>query len=162
MLARAAARAQIPYILSGASLTRMEEVRTAGPTSWFQAYVPGEAEPVAALVDRVEAAGFETLVVTVDTAVHGQHELAAQHGFRSPVRLGPRLAWQGISRPGWLRDVVLRDRLGGTRFRFENMDAGPGSARVLVNPRARHRPPRRLVVVPSRDYPAALARAAGD
>lgn len=125
-LARAAADAEIPFILSGASLTRMEEVKAAGATSWFQAYVPGEADRIAALVDRVEAAGFDTLVITADTAVHPKHERAARHGFRSPVKPSLGLAWQGLSRPGWLRRVLLRDRLAALRFRFENMDAGQG------------------------------------
>lgn len=125
-LARAAGAAGIPYILSGASLTTMEEVRAAGPTSWFQAYIPGEPDRIAALVDRVEAAGFETLVITADTAVHPKHERSARHGFRSPVRFSPALAWQGLSHPGWLWRVLLRDRAAATRFRFENMDAQTG------------------------------------
>jgi L-lactate dehydrogenase (cytochrome) len=126
VLARAAAGAGLPFILSGASLTAMEEVRAAGSTSWFQAYIPGEDDRIAALVDRVEAAGFDTLVITADTAVHGQHELAARHGFRSPVRIGSGLAWQGLSHPRWLWQVLGRDGMAGTRLRFENMDAIPG------------------------------------
>lgn len=125
-LARAAADADIPFILSGASLTPMEEVRAAGATSWFQAYVPGEADRIARLIDRVEAAGFDTLVITADTAVHPKHERAARHGFHSPVKPSLGLAWQGLSRPGWLRRVLLRDRLAALKFRFENMDAGQG------------------------------------
>jgi len=41
VLARAAAKERIPMIMSGASLTRLEEVRAAGATAWFQAYLPG-------------------------------------------------------------------------------------------------------------------------
>lgn len=125
-LARAAAEAGIPFILSGASLTPMEDVRKAGATSWFQAYVPGEPDRIAALVNRVEAAGFDTLVITADTAVHPKHERAARHGFRSPVKPNLDLAWQGLSRPGWLWHVMLRDRLAALKFRFENMDAQLG------------------------------------
>lgn len=125
-LARAAAEAGIPFILSGASLTPMEEVRKAGATSWFQAYVPGEVDRISALVDRVEAAGFDTLVITADTAVHPKHERAARHGFRSPVTPSFGLAWQGLIRLGWLRRIILRDRLAALKFRFENMDAGQG------------------------------------
>ncbi|PTM39511.1 alpha-hydroxy acid oxidase [Bosea sp. 124] len=126
VLARAAAKAGLPCILSGASLTPMEAVRTAGPTSWFQAYIPGEDDRIGALVDRVEAAGFDTLVITADTAVFGQHEVAARHGFRSPVTFGPAMAWQGLSHPRWLWQVLGRDGFAGTRLRFENADATPG------------------------------------
>ena len=65
-------------------------------------------------------------MITADTAVHPKHERAARHGFRSPVRPNLDLAWQGLSRPGWLRRVLLRDRLAALQFRFENMDAGQG------------------------------------
>src|SRR5690606_37083249 len=42
-IAGAAEQAGIPYVLSGASLTRMERVAKAAPTcGWFQAYIPGE------------------------------------------------------------------------------------------------------------------------
>lgn len=134
-LASAAAAAGIPFILSGASLTRMEDVKASGATAWFQAYIPGEESRIDALLDRVEAAGFDTLVVTADTAVHPKHERAARHGFRSPVFPGPSLAWQGLVRPRWVWQILLRDGMAGTRFHFENMDAGRGPAvlsRTLV------------------------------
>jgi L-lactate dehydrogenase (cytochrome) len=54
VVARAAAEANIPMILSGAALTTLEQVKQAGPIAWFQAYLPGEAAPIAALLDRVE------------------------------------------------------------------------------------------------------------
>ena len=43
VFAQAAAAANIPMILSAASLIRLEEVRAAGPTAWYQAYLPGDA-----------------------------------------------------------------------------------------------------------------------
>ena len=61
-----------PMIMSGTSLIRMEEVARPTLHAWFQAYVPGEPERILALLDRVERAGFGTLVVTVDTPVVGQ------------------------------------------------------------------------------------------
>jgi L-lactate dehydrogenase (cytochrome) len=126
VLAKAAAQAGLPFILSGASLTPMEEVRAAAP-SWFQAYLPGEESRVHALIDRVEAAGFQTLVLTADTAVHPLHERAARHGFASPIRKTDlKLVWQGIIRPTWVWKVLLRNRMAGLNFRFENMDASAG------------------------------------
>jgi len=135
LFAQAAARARLPFILSGASLTRLEEVRQAGATSWFQAYIPGDETRILPLVERVERAGFDTLVVTVDTAVHGQHEFAARHGFRSPVRPTADLAWQGVTRPVWLWRVLLRSLLTRNAPHFENMDAERGPpvfSRTLV------------------------------
>src|SRR5262247_1108702 len=51
VLARTAAASNIPMIMSGASLTRLEDVRAAGRTSWFQAYLPGEDEAIRTLVE---------------------------------------------------------------------------------------------------------------
>ncbi|WP_108659619.1 alpha-hydroxy acid oxidase [Acuticoccus kandeliae] len=127
VLAEAARNAGIPFILSGASLTPMEEVARAAPSSWFQAYLPGEDARINGLVDRAEAAGFGTLVLTADTAVHPLHERAARHGFVSPVRKGDlTLLWQGITHPAWLWNVFLRNRMAALRYRFENMDAVAG------------------------------------
>ena len=71
VLARCAAQSNIPMIMSGASLSRLEDVRAAGSTAWFQAYLPGETKPITELVERVAAAGFDTLVLTVDVPVGG-------------------------------------------------------------------------------------------
>ena len=63
-LARAAAAAGLPFVLSGSSLTRMEDVVKANPKAWFQAYLPGEEDRIRALIARVRTAGFGTLVLT--------------------------------------------------------------------------------------------------
>src|SRR4051812_24210945 len=52
LLASVAADLNIPMIQSGASLTRLEEVKEAGRTAWFQAYLPGEPEIIIPLVER--------------------------------------------------------------------------------------------------------------
>ena len=53
LLAGAAARANIPAVLSGASLTRLEDVAQAAPGTWFQAYMPGDAARVVGWLGRV-------------------------------------------------------------------------------------------------------------
>src|SRR6478672_11155896 len=100
--ARAAMAANIPMVLSATSLIRMEEICTACPQTWFQAYIPGEHERIAALVDRVAAAGFGTLVVTVDTQISANRENNVRTGFSTPLRPSLRLTWDGLVRPHWL------------------------------------------------------------
>jgi len=121
VLARAAAEANIPMILSGAALTPLESVRKEGHTAWFQAYLPGETDTITQLVERVERAGYETLVLTVDVAVTANRENNIRSGFHTPLRPTLRLAWDGIVRPRWLFGMLLRTLLLHGMPHFENM-----------------------------------------
>lgn len=124
--AQAAQAANVPMILSATSLIRMEDVCTACPGTWFQAYMPAPAK-VPALVDRVEAAGFETLVVTVDVAVLSNRENQVRAGFHTPLRPSLSLMWQGIVHPRWTLGTFLRTiALHGVPH-FENSQAERGA-----------------------------------
>ena len=46
VLARAAAAANVPMILSAASLIKLEDVRRANPAAWYQAYLAGDASRI--------------------------------------------------------------------------------------------------------------------
>ena len=123
VLARAAAAAGIPMIMSGASLTRLEDVRAAGATAWFQAYLPGETGPITRLLERVARSGFDTLVLTVDVPVSANRENNARSGFSRPLRPTLRLAWASALRPRWLFGMFLRTLLVDGMPHFENMGA---------------------------------------
>jgi L-lactate dehydrogenase (cytochrome) len=121
VLARAAAAANIPMILSGAALTKLEDVRKEGPTAWFQAYLPGETGPITELVERCARAGYDTFVLTVDVQVAANRENNVRSGFDTPLRPTLRLAWDGIIRPRWLFGMFLRTLLTQGMPHFENM-----------------------------------------
>src|SRR5438477_2529134 len=121
VLARAEAAAGIPTVMSGASRTRLEEVRAAGATSWFQAYLPGETGPITRLIERVAHAGFDTLVLTVDVPVSANRENNVRSGFSRPLRPTPRLAWESVLKPRWLVGMFLRTLLVDGMPHFENM-----------------------------------------
>jgi len=106
--ARAAQAANVPMIMSGTSLIRLEEVCTACPGTWFQAYLPGQPERNRKLIERVAAAGFETLVVTVDVSVLSNRENNVRAGFSAPLRPSWRLFWQGATHPRWSVGTFLR------------------------------------------------------
>lgn len=133
-LARAAREAGIPAILSGSSLTPLEEVAQAAPGTWFQAYLPGDEARILALLQRVRGAGYETLVVTVDIPVSANRENNVRNGFSTPLRPSLRLAWDGLTRPRWLAGTLLRTLLRHGMPHFENSFAERGapilSARV--------------------------------
>lgn len=133
VLARAAADAGVPMIMSGSSLIRLEEVASACPGTWFQAYLPGDEPRIGALIERVAAAGFRTLVITVDTPVSANRENNVRTGFSTPLRPTPRLFWDGITHPRWLFGTFLRTLLRHGMPHFENNYATRGAPIVSHN-----------------------------
>ncbi|WP_082557809.1 alpha-hydroxy acid oxidase [Methylobacterium sp. Leaf361] len=127
VLAQAAEAGQIPMIMSGSSLIPLEDVVAAAPSAWFQAYLPGEPDRIDALVDRVAAAGFGTLVLTVDTATLANRENNIRAGFSTPLRPSLRLAWEGISHPRWTVGTFLRTLVQHGIPHFENSYATRGA-----------------------------------
>jgi L-lactate dehydrogenase (cytochrome) len=126
VLAAAATQSNIPMIMSGSSLIRLEEVAEVAPGSWFQAYLPGEPDRIDALIDRVAAAGFKTLVLTVDVAILPSRENNIRAGFSTPLRPSLRLAWQGISHPAWSIGTFGRTIMSHGIPHFENSYATRG------------------------------------
>jgi L-lactate dehydrogenase (cytochrome) len=131
--AQGAMAMNIPMIMSGTSLIRLEDVRAAAPDTWFQAYLPGDPERLVALVDRVAAAGFRTLVVTVDVAILSNRENNVRAGFSTPLRPSLRLAWDGIVRPRWLFSTLLRTLVNQGMPHFENSFATRGAPIIARN-----------------------------
>jgi L-lactate dehydrogenase (cytochrome) len=121
VLARAAAKANIPMIMSGAALTPLEQLRQQGPTAWFQAYLPGEDDTITRMVERVARAGYDTLVLTVDVQVAANRENNVRSGFYTPLRPSLRLAWDGLIRPRWLLGMLARTLILHGMPHFENM-----------------------------------------
>ncbi|EJB06524.1 alpha-hydroxyacid dehydrogenase, FMN-dependent L-lactate dehydrogenase [Rhizobium leguminosarum bv. trifolii WSM597] len=133
VLAAGAAQVGIPMIMSGSSLIRLEEVVAAAPATWFQAYLPGEPERIDALVDRVAAAGFGTLLLTVDTATLPNRENNIRAGFSTPLRPSLALAWQGVSHPQWTIGTFLRTIARHGIPHFENSYATRGAPIIASN-----------------------------
>ncbi|WDZ96637.1 alpha-hydroxy acid oxidase [Herbaspirillum sp. WKF16] len=133
VLARAARAAGIPMIMSGSSLIPMESVAAQAPGSWFQAYLPGNAERISALIGRIGRAGFSTLVLSIDTAVLGNRENTIRAGFSTPLKPSLRLAFDGITRPRWLCGTMLRTLLNHGMPHFENSFAERGAPIIARN-----------------------------
>ncbi len=86
--ARAAAEAGTIYTLSTLATTSIEDVaRVCQGPRWFQLYVHKDRELTASLVTRAEAAGFQALVLTVDTPVLGRRIRDVRNGFGLPSGL---------------------------------------------------------------------------
>lgn len=133
VLAQAASAQGLPMIMSGSSLIPLEEVAKQSPQSWFQAYLPGQLEQVEALIGRVNRAGFQTLVITVDTQAQPKLEFARRSGFSAPLRPSLGLAMQGVLHPRWLFGTFLRTLLQHGMPHFENNYAHRGAAILSKN-----------------------------
>lgn len=125
--ARAARQRNIPMILSGSSLISLEDVIQANPNAWFQAYLKGDTGQIQEMLDRLREARYTTLVVTGDTPVQGNREDNVRAGFMTPIRPSARLAWQGLTRPGWSLGTFARTLLQHGMPTFVNAQVGPGS-----------------------------------
>ncbi len=102
LLAQAAATANIPYTLSTVAATTPEAVAPViGDNAWFQLYPPRDPDIRRDMLRRARAAGFETLVLTVDIPVASRRERQMHSGLTTPPRLTPRLLWQILQRPAW-------------------------------------------------------------
>jgi L-lactate dehydrogenase (cytochrome) len=126
VLARAAAAKNIPACLSAASLTQLETVRRNGSTLWFQGYWPGDQHRIDRMIDRVAAAGFDTLVLTVDVPVSGNRENNVRSGYSTPLAITPRLIRDCVTHPSWLFGTLGRTMLRTGMPYFENLDTERG------------------------------------
>lgn len=106
MLARAAAQAGVPFVLSTASNVRLEEVATRAQAPWLQLYVMSDRSMAEQLVRRARRAGCGALVLTVDVPVSGYRERDVRNGFKLPFRPGPGTLLNLCAHPGWLLRVA--------------------------------------------------------
>ena len=110
-LAKAAAARGIPLAMATGSVTPMEQLaEEAGGRLWFQLYMSGERELNYGVARRAHRAGFEALVVTVDSGFNpgGTRENWKRTGFDKPFELSPRTMLDLACHPGWLSRVILR------------------------------------------------------
>jgi L-lactate dehydrogenase (cytochrome) len=110
LAARAAGRAGTGYTLSTLSGTPMEEVRAAtGGPAWYQVYLCGGREASIKMLQRAKSAGFNALVVTIDTGVPGLRERDLRNGIKELLGRGisgiPYLG-QMMARPGWVAGML--------------------------------------------------------
>jgi isopentenyl diphosphate isomerase/L-lactate dehydrogenase-like FMN-dependent dehydrogenase len=108
-LARAAARAKIPFTLATGAMTSMEKIaREANFRLWFQLYVWKQRELSYQLIDRAKNNGFEALIVTTDTIVPPNREYNAKNGFSLPFHPTARFTLDIMRHPTWFATVLLK------------------------------------------------------
>ncbi|MFN3949784.1 alpha-hydroxy-acid oxidizing protein [Microbacterium sp.] len=128
--ASAAAAAGIPFTLSTLGTTSIEGVKAANPVgrNWFQLYVMNQREISFGLVERAAAAGFDTLMFTVDTPIAGARLRDKRNGFSIPPQLTLGTVVDAIPRPWWWIDFLTTPKL-----EFASLSATGGTVGELLN-----------------------------
>jgi L-lactate dehydrogenase (cytochrome) len=127
---RVAQRAGIPYALSTMGTTSIEDVAAAGPEArrWFQLYVWRDRAAGRDLMDRARRAGYDTLILTVDTPVAGARLRDARNGLTIPPTLTLRTLLDGAAHPAWWLDLFTTEPL-----RYASLSAAGSSVAELID-----------------------------
>ncbi len=132
-VARAAARAGIPYGLSTMGTRSIEEVAavSSGP-KWFQVYTWRDRRLVQDLLERAAAAGYEAIMLTVDAPVLGRRERDVRRGYTLPPKIGLDTIVDGILHPEWTLDFLRSEPITFASVTGDNAaDDGSASAVTL-------------------------------
>jgi L-lactate dehydrogenase (cytochrome) len=115
MLAGMARAAGIPYCLSSFACEGPEEVGPlAGENGWFQLYTISDLKAQDDIIERVDAAGFSALVITVDVPVNSTRERQRKAGLGRRPRMSFKQMMQVAARPQWALETA---RHGKPSFR---------------------------------------------
>ncbi len=117
-LAKAAAKFGVPFAMATGSITAMEKIaEVAGPAAggrlWFQLYMWRDRQLSYELVQRAHRAGWEALLLTVDTAVAPNREYNGRNGFSLPYQVNARSVLDMALHPAWMLGTMgayWRDR----------------------------------------------------
>ena len=128
--ARAAQRAGVTFTLSTMGTTSIEQVADEAPDAykWFQLYVWRDRAAGKDLIERARAAGFEALVLTVDTAVAGARMRDVRNGLTIPPALTPSTVLDAAVHPTWWFNLLTTEPLT-----FASLHEWHGTVAELVN-----------------------------
>jgi L-lactate dehydrogenase (cytochrome) len=129
-VARVAERVGLPYGLSTMGTTSLEDLAAAAPGArrWFQLYLWRDREASAGLVERARVAGYEALVLTVDTPVAGPRLRDVRNGFTIPPALSLRTMANAAVHPRWWIDLLTTPAL-----EFASLNSWGGTVAELAD-----------------------------
>lgn len=112
-LARAAARAGVPFTICSASTMDIEEIARAGGDLWFQLYMWADRSLSHDVIERAAGLGCSALLVTLDLPVPPNREYLHRNGFGTPFRLNARNTLDVLRHPRWLLGTMARYAVNG-------------------------------------------------
>ena len=123
MLARLAARDHVPLGVSTVASTAMEPlIETAEGHAWFQLYYSGDGAGTFKLVERAKAAGYETIILTVDVPEVGRRPRELRHGFTMPFKIGPKQFVDFALHPRWSLTSLFAGKPQMANFEMDGYD----------------------------------------
>lgn len=129
-VASVAGQVGIPYALSTLGTCTIEQVAEAAPEArkWFQLYVWRDRAPAEDLVTRAAAAGYDTLILTVDVPVAGARLRDVRNGLTIPPALSLRTFLDGAMHPNWWFNLFTTEPLT-----FASLESTEGTVAELIN-----------------------------
>ena len=108
ILAKAALKHNIPFVLSTVSTTSIERIGalTEG-RFWFQLYHPADNALRDDILDRAEAAGCRVLVILCDVPTFGYRPRDIRNGLAMPPKMTLRNILQIMGKPNWAIQTLL-------------------------------------------------------
>jgi len=123
-LARAAARAGVPFTLGTSNFAAVAEIKAiCGDLLWRQVYPPKDRSVLRHQVSTAKSAGVKVLVVTMDSPVLGNREYLRRGGWM-PGALSVRAKLQILKAPRYCFGTLLRYALRGGFPGMAHMPAG--------------------------------------
>ncbi len=128
--ARVAARVGLPYVLSTLATTSPEDLAAAAPRgdNWFQLYVWRDRAASKELLDRVAAAGYRVLVLTVDAPVAGVRLRDVRNGLTIPPAITVKTFLDAAVHPAWWFNLLTTEPL-----RFASFRSSDGTVAEFMN-----------------------------
>jgi L-lactate dehydrogenase (cytochrome) len=129
-VARVAERMGIPYGLSTLGTTSIEELAAAVPGArrWFQLYLMTDRGYGVELVDRARDAGYDTIILTVDTPVAGRRHRDVRNGLTIPPQLTPKTLADMAMHPRWWINLLTSEPLS-----FATLTSTEGTVADLIS-----------------------------
>jgi L-lactate dehydrogenase (cytochrome) len=127
-VARSAQRHGLPYTLSTMATTSIEDLSHAAADKtglWFQLYIHRDETLNKELISRADAAGYQGLMVTLDTVVPGHRIRDVRNGLVIPPALTASTLVSIASRPGYWTRMLL-----GPALEFANLPNQHANATV--------------------------------
>jgi L-lactate dehydrogenase (cytochrome) len=107
ILAKAAAKNNIPYILSTVSTSSIERIAELSQgKSWFQLYHPAKNELRDDIIKRVAAAQMPVLIVLVDVPSFGFRPRDIRNGLSMPPKMSVKNILQIMGKPHWAIETL--------------------------------------------------------